>query len=236
MKLIKKEILKEQYACYDLEVKKNHNFIVNGIVVHNSNARYCYKDGSFHCGSRTEWKKDYPSRPVLTDEIKQQILEKNPEDGQTKISELEAKFANWKPSKNLWWEALHQDLALQQFLVDNEGVVVYGELVGVQGGNFRYGCKPGQYKIFVFDIMKNGQWMDAQEARDFAPTLNWVHCIYKDLSFNFEFLVNFVQNMPHIANKPDEGIVIKPVKERYDYKYGRVQFKLINPKYLEKEW
>lgn len=41
---------------YDLETE-THNFIANGIVVHNSNARFTYHKDRMWCGSRTEWKK-----------------------------------------------------------------------------------------------------------------------------------------------------------------------------------
>lgn len=42
------------YSRYDLETG-THNFFANGILVHNSNARYLFQDGVFYMGSRTRW-------------------------------------------------------------------------------------------------------------------------------------------------------------------------------------
>jgi hypothetical protein len=39
MKLKSKRYLNEKYERWDLEVKDNHNFVAEGVVVHNSNAR-----------------------------------------------------------------------------------------------------------------------------------------------------------------------------------------------------
>jgi len=40
---------------YDLETE-THNYFANNILVHNSNARYVYLDGTMYAGSRTLWK------------------------------------------------------------------------------------------------------------------------------------------------------------------------------------
>ena len=43
MKLIKKEVLAQFYERYDLEIENTHNFIAEGIVVHNTSAHLSFK-------------------------------------------------------------------------------------------------------------------------------------------------------------------------------------------------
>lgn len=57
MKLIKKEILVEKFERYDIETK-NHNFIAENIVIHNSNMKCVYSDGQIYVGSKSRWVKD----------------------------------------------------------------------------------------------------------------------------------------------------------------------------------
>ena len=42
---------------YDLETTTG-NYFANGVLVHNSSARYCWHEGRMYCGSRTEWKRE----------------------------------------------------------------------------------------------------------------------------------------------------------------------------------
>lgn len=53
MKLIKKEVLSEQYTCWDISVKDTHCFFAEGVLTHNSNAGIVLTpDDSFYCQSR----------------------------------------------------------------------------------------------------------------------------------------------------------------------------------------
>lgn len=58
MKLVRKTKLNHRFTKYDIETTPHHNFIANGIVVHNSNARYVYINDQMFCGSHTGWKKE----------------------------------------------------------------------------------------------------------------------------------------------------------------------------------
>ena len=42
---------------YDLETE-THNYFAGDILVHNSNARFAWRDNAMHCGSRKLWKKE----------------------------------------------------------------------------------------------------------------------------------------------------------------------------------
>lgn len=55
MKLKSVKKINKRMKRYDLEIENTHNYFVEGIVVHNCNARFFYDDEGFHLGSRTRW-------------------------------------------------------------------------------------------------------------------------------------------------------------------------------------
>jgi len=57
MKVVSISFLEESPERYDLEVARLHNFVASGVVVHNCNGRWCYKDGRLWCGSHHQIKK-----------------------------------------------------------------------------------------------------------------------------------------------------------------------------------
>lgn len=221
---------------YDIEsfMKNAKVFVENEPVCvtlkyHGSTWRGFHNGERFFCGSRKEFKREVPTKPkICVDQIIEKLGE---EEGLRRIAELEAKLENWSPKKNVWWQALEQDENLQKFLRDNVNAAVYGEVVPTQGGDFYYGCKPGEAKVFVFDIFKDGKFMNVEEAKNLAPDLNWVHCFKWNHPFNKQEMISLVENMPKVYRKVEEGIVIKPMVERWDHKVGRVQLKLINPEW-----
>ncbi len=109
--------------------------------IHGANARYVFKDGVMYCGSRTEWKKEYPDYSHITEEgLTAKILEGDRgrakldrvpmtedtarERAREIVQKLKAKTEN--PSKNLWWQALEATPALRAFCERNPGLIVYG--------------------------------------------------------------------------------------------------------------
>jgi RNA ligase (TIGR02306 family) len=119
------------------------------------------------------------------------------------------------------------------------GEVVYAEIYGhgIQKG-YAYGCKEGEWKMVIVDVMINGKYLDGIAAK--------VFCRIRDLPFApVVYIGEFTKydEMNAIANppgdksvlypdleKPIEGIVIKPGKEQKGY-MGRMVFKWINDKY-----
>ncbi len=51
MRLTRKETLPDQFDKYDLEVEGVHNFVAEGVVVHNSNSRVGIVEGDEMAGS-----------------------------------------------------------------------------------------------------------------------------------------------------------------------------------------
>jgi len=65
--------------------------------------------------------------------------------------------------------------------------------------------------------------------------LPWVPVLYRGSydPVKLKELSNGPSTMPG-ADHIREGVVIKPVKERYDIKLGRVQLKIVSDDYLER--
>jgi hypothetical protein len=224
MKLIKKEILKEQYERWDLSVKKYHNYIIENCVVHNSNSRmgiYCsiLQDGTVSY----EWK-------AGSHKVKRKMPSKENIDS------------------NIYWFIYNFD-CVKNMLTDimqksNDGLIqsvtIYGEVYGrVRGGHksLHYG-KPSSLEYAAFDIMINGEYIDYEEFKNICETYDIPTVpVVAIIPFNFNILKELSKGNSFLAqiNGADhikEGIVVKALKERTDPKVGRVILKMLNDDYL----
>jgi hypothetical protein len=200
------------YPKYDVEAFRKygrHTFEAGEHVwvtekIHGSNGRWLYDGERFYCGSHKEWKR-----------------------------ESEA---------NLWWKALRLYPAIQNFLFANPGTCVYGEVYG-QVQDLKYGTNPGEIRIAVFDILHEGRWVSAADCMDFAPnpsgppafTLPWVPLI-ASCEFNYDTILALADGKTAIlgADHVREGIVVKPLHERWNPKCGRVNLKIVSNFYHER--
>jgi RNA ligase (TIGR02306 family) len=201
---------------------------------HGSSGCWVYINGEFHCRSRTEFKKEFASPPKAD---KDKLIAKlGEEKGLEVFNKIQEKQQNWTSSRNLWWRVLRENEWLQRFCQDNPGVFVFGEVIGVQGTKFLYGMNPGEVSVRVFDLMKDGVWMDYEPGRELGKDLKWVRVLNDNFPFNMNELIKFVETMGVYDNVGgyEEGVVIKPISERWNEYIGRTQVKLINPVYLEK--
>jgi RNA ligase (TIGR02306 family) len=176
-----------------------------------------------------------PTPPQLTlEELKTRIGDEE------KAKEVyERVVVNFKPTKNLWWVALDNTPQLRKFCEQNEGYAVYGEVYG-QVQNLKYGTKPGEVRFAAFDIRKpDGTWMDAEQFLETCKKhgIPTAPVVSESKPFDFDTLVEMASGNSLIpgANHIREGVVVRPIKERWNEKLGRVNLKIINPKYLEKE-
>ena len=166
----------------------------------------------------------------------------------------------WISSKNLvlkrnnansYWRAV---LPYEQILLERmeNGDHLFGELLGVQ--DLKYGYERGNVGIRFFDYMKRDgtylnygsyggkgfiEWMEDT----FSPDDKTSRC-----EEAYKLMVPFLGAFDYSAEKMEElskgyttikgvnhireGIVIRPMKERFDEKIGRVILKLINDEYL----
>lgn len=168
--------------------------------IHGANGRFCYADGRFWCGSRTEWKRESEG--------------------------------------NVWWRALHAAKILRAFLVSMPHLTAYGEVYGsVQ--SLKYGHDKGAVSLRLFDFWDHfdARFLAVDELRgywgvndlDFAPVL------YRG-PFDAERVVGLAEGESVIpgANHLREGVVVRPVVERFDPTVGRVQLKVVSNRFLEK--
>lgn len=100
-----------------------------------------------------------------------------------------------------------------------------------------YGTKPGEVRFAALDILKpSGEWVAADDFRNacgvFRVPLVPLICI---CDFNFEELCKLAEGKSLIpgADHVREGIVVRPMVERYHQNIGRVVLKIVGAGYLE---
>lgn len=144
----------------------------------------------------------------------------------------------WKKQsdENTWWRVLEQNPWIERWCRDNPGLVLYGETFGYTK-NFLYGAKPGQKLFRVFDILDKDRWMEVDEIaqKDNWKGLLWVPTLYRgpfDEAKALELALgdSSIPGAKHMR----EGVVIRCIPEKYDPELGRVQLKLVSPRYLAK--
>lgn len=213
--------------------------------IHGANARYVFHAGRMYCGSRTEWKKEFPSYDHLTVEgIAAQIRKKGEVSEQAALAqagEAIEKLRSQTKRRNLWWQALEATPALRAFCEANPDTVVYGEVYG-QVQDLKYGTKPGEVRFAAFDLLRAGRWVDAPEAHRLlrevgvptVPVLN--PDAATPLPFDFDRVCALAEGKSLVpgAGHVREGVVVAPWAERYDPRHGRVKLKWVAAGYLER--
>jgi RNA ligase (TIGR02306 family) len=114
-------------------------------------------------------------------------------------------------------------------------IIIYAEIIGpkIQKG-YDYGIEEGDIEIRIFDIKYNGQYINWGDVQFLCldNKLPCAHSIYEG-----EWYPDLVKEAEVVDEYNGrkftrEGIVIKPIKERWDEECGRVIFKALNPAYL----
>jgi RNA ligase (TIGR02306 family) len=150
---------------------------------------------------------------------------------------------------DLYWRAVlkydlkkvAENMAHMLWLVDHEyragphDIIIYAEIIGpkIQVG-YDYGIDAGDIEIRIFDIKYNGEYIGWGDVQFLCVDnkMPGAHSVYEGPWY--PDLVKKAEAIDTYSDKKytREGIVIKPVKERWDRSCGRVIFKAINPKYL----
>ncbi len=170
--------------------------------IHGSNARYVVVGNEYRVGSRTRWLKHYGDDPAKRD---------------------------------IWWQALERCQALCSFLEDNPGLVVFGEVYGcVQ--DLRYGHADGRVSFAAFDVMsRDGKYLDWPHAESLRG--EWEVPMAPKLfhgPFDFDAVLAMADGPSLIpgAGHIREGVVVRPVQERFDHRFGRTALKVVSNQYL----
>lgn len=137
-------------------------------------------------------------------------------------------------AKNLYAEVARK-YKLKKILKDGE--VVYGEIVGPKiQKHYLYGCS--EPTLVVFDIFKDNQYLPFDDMKNRAGELGLlvVPVLWRG-KFKDAPLSTLVSGDSVFApsQKVREGVVVRPVKEEYDYNVGRKVLKVISPEYLMRD-
>lgn len=226
------------FVNYDVDsLRRYHNVIADGEPsyvtekLHGENSRYVWADGVLHCGSHTRWKRAYATKPNV-DLIVERMIEKG--SPQSAIDNIVARFDRWEPELNKWHRLAQENPSIAAFCEANPGYVLYGELYGsVQ--NLRYGAKPGEIKFAAFDILRpDGTWLSATEFINQCKTyaVPTVPVICLDFPYNYTRLCEIAEeDSKACPGQLMEGVVVKPMIERWDKRMGRVMGKVVSQRY-----
>jgi RNA ligase (TIGR02306 family) len=140
----------------------------------------------------------------------------------------------WKAenAENLWWKVANR-YEMANTLVNYSDYVFYGEVYG-QVQDLKYGTQPGEVRLAIFDIMKDGRWLGVDEVHEIcsACNLEYVPILYRGpWSADCYKFADGPSTVPG-ANHMREGCVVKPVVPRTNYELGRVILKLVSVDYL----
>lgn len=157
-----------------------------------------------------------------------------------------------KEGNNVWWKAIECNQWMIDFCKKYQNLAVYAEVYGHGVQNLQYGCKPGEYRLAVFDLLEleTNQWLPHDDAKRIGVnfSIQFVPEVYRG-KFDAKKLEELaLENTIVNGNHCCEGIVFKVLPERYDHDFalkskheimklekdGRVQLKLVSSRYLER--
>ncbi len=203
MKLIKKERLSDSFDKYDLMMEDNHNFIVAGVVVHNSNCRVSVINGHRVAGSM-------------------EIRRKEPENGDLPTSTY------WFP-----WSIPGVKTLLEELSKTHKVVELFGEVYGnsIQKG-FVYDAGRGLgFRSFGLKIDDRFLDWDKFEVLCNEYGIPVVPVLYIG-PFDMHLILKIIENESTIGNAPVmEGGVCVSMPESIHPKVGRKILKFISNSY-----
>lgn len=225
---------------YASKVMVNNELVYISEKIHGANSSFCYQDGEMHCRSHYEWKREFTSPPKITlEELTVKVGDP------IRAQEIYQKaVVNFKTRKNMWWTILDKTPELRKFCEAHPGWCIYGEVYGNVKG-FPYDKSKDDIGFRAFDIFVPStagdsqplpRWLDAEEFVKKCVEFQIPRVPFISIeSYNLERCLSLVEGNSLLnSNHIKEGIVIRPVIERWDNKLGRVLLKFINPVYLER--
>ena len=172
--------------------------------VDGSSGRWVYIDDVYYAGSHNEWKQE---------------------------------------GGNAWWEMYSKYPDLKRFVKDHPGVVVYGEIYGLSvQKDMPYNLTAGDVRLRVFDLWEAGYYFDHDDAFAAIVEYNipWAPELYRgpfDAKKLVELGTSFMSKVALDVSSTKiwlaEGLVVRPVHERYEYDCGRVILKIVSPEYMD---
>ena len=141
----------------------------------------------------------------------------------------------WKreDERSIWWRAARQAEMAERLPA---GFVFYGEVYG-QVQDLRYGASGGEVRFRAFDVLEvvSGHYLDHVEAMRvcFEAGLEVAPVLYAG-PYNFDALADIAERDSIVdgCGGIREGVVVRPIAERFHERVGRVIFKLHSQRYL----
>jgi RNA ligase (TIGR02306 family) len=224
---------------YDLEAfRRYHDAFLPGEMVHihekldGCAGRFVWHDGRVHCGSRTEWKKEFPSYDHVTIELL--VANGVPCD---KAKDVIERLRSQTPKRNVWWDVFRRTPALEKFCRDHPDLVVYAEVYG-NTNCIKYGL-PDVNRVAAYDLLRDGSWVDWPEAKELLAGAG-VECVPHVATepYDFDVVCGLAEGQTLVggaaAGVIREGVVVRPLKERVHHKVGRVVMKVVSASFLER--
>lgn len=154
-----------------------------------------------------------------------------------------ASHHNWKKPNpdSIWWKAAER-YKLAEVLAECQDIGFYGEVYG-QVQDLKYGAGRNDLFVALFDAMniKTKRYLDYDEFTVRTGTLSLpaalplVPVLYRGpWSPDLRSYAEGPSTVPG-ANNVREGMVVRPVKERWDDRIGRVVLKLHGEMYLTRK-
>jgi RNA ligase (TIGR02306 family) len=239
----KQTLRKINKTKYDLETE-THNFIADGVLVHNSSFRV----GWFKSEANTFWQKVqkfFGLMPEWTFAWGSRNVQIQVKPGQ-KHSGMHIE------SQGVDFDDIYTKMVKQYDLKNRipKGIAIYGEIIGpgVQK-NYSYGCKQGQHELYLYDIMDHNGWLnyypsdptplpDGMIHKTFFEYANYlgmktVPMLYHGPYYN-GLITKYIDVNP-LSDEINEGVVVRPEQERYSNRIGRVVLKFISDSYYLKD-
>ena len=160
-------------------------------------------------------------------------------DGQFYVS---SKGNYWKKDVEgcVWWNAFHYAVDLKEFLYDHPGYQILGECYGQVQKGYNYGVTKEQRSRFAaFDIVKpDGKYLNVTEFLKLTEEwgIHTVPFIKTNHPYNLDEIKEICeQDSTLCPGQIQEGVIIKPMEERWDRGIGRVMLKLVSNRYYMKD-
>jgi len=143
----------------------------------------------------------------------------------------------WKSENSpcVWRKVLRDQPWIEEWCRENEGHVLYGEVVPTQKG-YRYGCQKDKADFYVFDIRDAAghYWLKGM-VFDIFRGLHTVPVLYtgpwaKTLLDKYGRGASLV---PYAANQAEGCVITATDPTRWERNLGRVQLKFVSNEFLE---
>lgn len=135
------------------------------------------------------------------------------------------------------WNRMAEKYGLDGILSKHPGLVLYGEVYGKGIQDLTYGKEEPEVLFFDAYDTRSGKWLNVYDVSTFCIVERLPHVpILYEGPFNLQSAYSMAEGLSTIvgANHVREGIVVKPVQERWDSEGlgGRVFLKLPGEGYL----